>query len=397
VPTARGWACIAAAGALLGGGAAVRIPELLEIGVALLALVFLQLARMRVVGRDYVTTRTIHPPRGVAGSPVTVEVTISPSRRTGRGMPVGLLYTDPVPQALGGSQRVALVVERPGPATVRYQLTPARRGRYAIGAGRLTATDPFGLIRSSDTTGYPSTFVVYPKVEALRGRAPAGTRRTGASTAGTAFVAATREWRPGDDMRRIHWRSTAHMGKVMVRQEELPRRDRATVVIDNRRSSYAEGWDGAEAFERAVEAAASLVHHFLAEGFAVRLIATAGGGDASFGKGPAHHSLLMTALATSALAEPSAALHKLGAGGGPDAGFTVVVGGVPEAAEGGRLVSLLQEADALVLLTHGRPDTRALDRAGIPALHLRQGQHLAAIWPGVAFARGRTRGVGAAS
>jgi uncharacterized protein (DUF58 family) len=380
MPTARGWACIAASGAVLGAGAALRIAELLEIGVVLLALVLLQLARTRLAGRDFVTTRAIHPPKAMAGSPLTVDVTVASSRRSGRGIPDGLFYTDPVPPSLGGPQRMPLVADGPAPATVRYRLTPRRRGRYAIGPGLLTATDPFGLVRASEATGSTSGFVVFPRVEPLRGRAPAGIRHGGTSRAATASLAsgseffATREWRPGDDMRRIHWRSTARMGTVMVRQEELPRRDRATVVLDNRRSSYAPGWDGEEIFERAVEAAASLVHHFLGDGFTVRLAATAGGGNVPFGKGPGHHTLLMTALATATLA-----------GGrsfpGRGAGLMVVVGGFPEAADGGRLVSLLDGTDALVVITsREEPDTRALARARVPVLHVPPGRTLAEAW-----------------
>ena len=61
---ARAWACIAGAGATLGAGAALRIPELVKIGVALLVLVVVQLVRTTAVGRDFTATRSIHPPSG---------------------------------------------------------------------------------------------------------------------------------------------------------------------------------------------------------------------------------------------------------------------------------------------------------------------------------------------
>lgn len=387
MPTIRGWACIGAAGALLGAGAALRIPELLEIGVALLALVVIQLTRMHIRRTDYAVRRTVHPPKGMAGAPVTIEVALTTSR-TRREQ---LLYTDPVPQAFGGVRRFPLV-SRPGRSTLRYDVTPARRGRYVIGPGRLSSTDPFGVVRTAEAAGAPSELVVFPRVEQLTGRTPAGTRSSGTSTASSASLAsgseffATREWRPGDDMRRIHWRSTARMGRVMVRQEELPKLDRATIVLDNRRTSYPEGWDGADAFERAVEASASLVHHFLTEGFGVRLVTATGLGGgtrgAPFGKGPAHHNMLMTALATASLADAGAPIHHLG-GAGMDGGFLAVVAGVEEAVHDGRLAPLLdgailQAQDALVVLTTAATHPE-IGRA-LRVLHLPRGETLAAAW-----------------
>ena len=410
MPTGRGWTCIATAGALLGAGAVVRVPELLEIGVALLALVVVQLVQVRLRRRDYTITRSIHPPRGVAGSPVTVEVTISSDRPGPSGSAPGtLLYMDPAPQGLGGVRRFEVVLDR-GRTTLRYPLTPARRGRYVIGPGRLSSTDPFGLVRAPLHAGSPSTFVVFPRLEPLRGHARVAIRSAGSSTtsaaslvAGSEFFA-TREWRPGDDMRRIHWRSTARMGKVMVKQEELPKRDHATVVLDNRRGSYAGDWEGADAFERAVEAAASLVHHLLGEGFAVRLVTAASGGDgagAAFGKGSSHHGLLMTALATVELAPTVLPWGPLqdpqGSTNGVDGGFVVLIGGVPEAGEGGRLTALLEGRDALVVITTpGSPRSapaamsKGVLMRGVPpsggwahrVLHLERGETLAAVWTG---------------
>ena len=48
--------------------------------------------------------------------------------------------------------------------------------------------------------------------------------------------APTREYRHGDDLRRVHWRSTARVGELMVRREEQPWESRATVVLDTRRA-----------------------------------------------------------------------------------------------------------------------------------------------------------------
>ncbi|MEE1805149.1 DUF58 domain-containing protein, partial [Streptomyces sp. BE133] len=41
-----------------------------------------------------------------------------------------------------------------------------------------------------------------------------------------------------DDLRRVHWRSTARYGELMVRREEQPQRARCTVLLDTRRIAY---------------------------------------------------------------------------------------------------------------------------------------------------------------
>lgn len=383
MPTGRAWACIAGAGATLGAGAALRIPELVEIGVALLVLVVVQLARTTALGRDLTATRSIHPPSALAGSPVTVTVEVSvgmaaSSRRRLPSMPAGeaLVWVDPAPQPLGGARRIELVRQGPRRATGRYQLTPARRGHYVIGPGRVAWTDPFGLVQVPRPTGDASGLIVFPRLEPLVGRIPRAASSASARSAAAAALATgpelftTREWRPGDDMRRIHWRSTARMGTVMVRQEDRPRRDRATVVLDDRPSAY-DGDD--DAFERAVEAAASLVHHFLREGFAVRLTTATSSLDGVHSKGAAHHRLLMTALATIGLAPRGASAAPppppAGAGRTGGAELVVLVGGMPEVAD----------RDALVVLT-----TRTAQEPSDPrVLHVTPGHTLAAAWSGL--------------
>ena len=62
-----------------------------------------------------------------------------------------------------------------------------------------------------------------------------------------------REYEVGDDLRRVHWRSTARTGELMLRQDEMPWEARSTILLDTRPSTH-----HGESFERAVEIAASL-------------------------------------------------------------------------------------------------------------------------------------------
>ncbi|CAM5707177.1 hypothetical protein SCALM49S_02073 [Streptomyces californicus] len=80
-----------------------------------------------------------------------------------------------------------------------------------------------------------------------------------------------RGYRHGDDLRRVHWRSTARHGELMVRREEQPQRAKCTVLLDTRQIGY-EGAGPDSAFEWAVSGAASALVHMLERGFAVRLL-----------------------------------------------------------------------------------------------------------------------------
>jgi uncharacterized protein (DUF58 family) len=82
---------------------------------------------------------------------------------------------------------------------------------------------------------------------------------------------ATREYREGDDLRRVHWRSTAKRGELMVRREEQPRQMRATVLLDTRGRGH-RGDGPASSFEWAVSAAASVAVHFAEAKHGVRMI-----------------------------------------------------------------------------------------------------------------------------
>jgi hypothetical protein len=116
---------------------------------------------------------------------------------------------------------------------------------------------------------------VFPAIEVLPPLAAAsphsveGTPRPLAPTpVGDEFFT-MREYQPGDDVKKIHWRTTARQGRLMVRQEDRPSEPRAMVLLDDRRRSHARRADGADSFEACVSSAASLVHLFTSQGLGV--------------------------------------------------------------------------------------------------------------------------------
>ena len=98
-----------------------------------------------------------------------------------------------------------------------------------------------------------------------------GDDRPRAFAAGSAEDVTVREYRLGDDLRRVHWRSTARTGELMVRREEQPWQSRATVLLDSRLVAH-EGSGPGSSLEWAVTAAASIAVHLARTGFAVRLL-----------------------------------------------------------------------------------------------------------------------------
>jgi uncharacterized protein (DUF58 family) len=208
---------------------------------------------------------------------------------------------------LGSRPRV--VLERLGAhqaSSVAYTVRADVRGRYPIGPLVIRLTDPFGLCEL--TRSFPSVdrLTVIPQVVALPTVRLAGEYAgTGDSRARSVAVhgeddAATREYRRGDDLRRVHWRSTARTGELMVRREEQPWESRATVVLDTR--VFAHRGEGPTAsFEWAVSAVASIAMHLRQAGYKLRMV-TGGGVDIDAGE-IGGEGLLLDTLADVKLAQ----------------------------------------------------------------------------------------------
>ncbi len=80
-----------------------------------------------------------------------------------------------------------------------------------------------------------------------------------------------REYRVGDDLRRVHWRSTARRGAVMVRSDEHPGRPDVVVLLDTRAGAH-RGRGAGSSLEWAISAAASAASHLQRRRHRVRLL-----------------------------------------------------------------------------------------------------------------------------
>ena len=384
--TARG-AGLAATGTVgVVGGTLLGVPALAQVGLLLVltvvaAVVWLVVevdaehhGRLRAVRRVPAWVQA-----GVAAT-VRVEVTAARSRRVER-----LAVSERASAELsGGAALRARVTRSPGRLELTYQIRPRRRGRWPLGPLEVRRQDPFGVVRWRGPLGAPALVAVRPVVAALdraswsasaeADQAAAGSRRPATDDA------ALREYLPGDDLRRVHWASSARRGSLVVRQDERAARRPVSVLLELSPRDEVTEW--------IISAGASIVVALAEAGHSVRLL---GGGGHAVGDTDAllDHAVDLVrpvddAAAARWLAEAVGDLTSMADGAGPTgAGLVVAVLG-PQPAE-----SLLRLGTtpgwALVTGSERDPDAAgrtatALVRAGWTAVTVDVGQDVATAW-----------------
>jgi uncharacterized protein (DUF58 family) len=243
-----------------------------------------------IVSRARVTiscARSVSPERSSGGSPVTVSISLTNQAL----LPTGaLLLEDTLAQPLTGRARFTLDSLRGRETrTLAYHLPPLRRGRYRVGPLQMRVTDPFGLVERTRSFRATSDFLVLPVVDPLPdGSLPTSwdvAEQSGSQSVGAhgSDDASTREYRDGDDLRKVHWRSTARTGTLMVRQEERPWHSRTTLLLDTRGAAHRSLDNGrvhttgdgraVDSLEWAVSAMASIAVNLATRGRDLELIA----------------------------------------------------------------------------------------------------------------------------
>jgi uncharacterized protein (DUF58 family) len=277
--TTRGKSFVAAGGAAMVCGLAIPEPDLVRVGALLVILPFVAALVARRSRYRLSCSRRLDPPRVPAGQPTTVTARVENVSRLRTSV---LLAEDIVPYTLGSRPRFVLdEIEPGGHRELSYQIQSDARGKFAVGPLRIRVADAFGLVEISRSFSTTSTLVVTPKIVPLPG-ATAQSSWLGEGDGGMRTISATgeddaapRQYRDGDGLRRVHWRSTARYGELMVRREEHQWRNSASVFLDSRRLSHS-GSGPSATFEFAVSAAASIGAHLAGEGFRARLITEAG-------------------------------------------------------------------------------------------------------------------------
>ncbi|WP_261565069.1 DUF58 domain-containing protein [Frankia gtarii] len=358
------------AGVVVTGTAAgvLRFPELAVLSaggaVALLCAAALVARQPRLTVEIEVT-----PARVGRGEPAIASVTVhNIGSRTVTG-PVRLRLpyrTGPGPaaQPAGGAGDADTRIPDAAEAEVRslppgahrmiaIPLPTARRGVLRVGPAELVSSDPFGLFARSQQRGRPAAMHVYPVAQPL---APLPSTRAGrpdglpvdSVTQGGVTFHRLREYVPGDDLRHVHWRSSARTGTLLVRQYVDPSEPATTVLLDTRRQAYPPGEPGVAAFDAAVDAAASVLLASARPRFPVRLCTTAGL-RLTFNGGRADETAALDALAGVELVDPGPPGPDSGDGPSAEQTLTASVRGSSRRAIGTlALVSGTQDAAATV-------------------------------------------------
>lgn len=284
--TRRGWSLTGAALGLVVGSFLLGALEMLVVGIAALALIGAVVVWLRFrEPPDLAISRRVRPDRLHVGSEGRIDLLVE--NLGGRATPL-LAATDWFDEGRRAAR--FLVPPLAGGATARaaYRIPTRRRGRYRVGPLSVAVSDPFGLARRATSGAGEAELVVRPRVHEIVAPVAVGSRVTAESEAPSARSMVSdlgndfltlRGYELGDDLRRVHWRSTARTGELMIRQDEARWRSRAAVVLDVLPAAH-----DTESFEVAVEAAASVTARLVRLRRRVEVVTSAGallgtGGD----------------------------------------------------------------------------------------------------------------------
>lgn len=284
--TSRGWGMLLVGAALAMAAAALQSMTTASLAALVLAtpLVAVVWALIsRALGRRRGLERVLHPATWQVDMPGSVSLVVAGGR---------------LPPWSSLRERVPASLRRRSMGARGYAVLPSRRGRMLLGPAVLQCSDPFAITSWRTTIGEATPVLVWPRTEhlddhvlarALEASAP----RPRGLPQRTLEDLTVREYRRGDDLHRVHWRSTARHGELMVRHDE-PTTTRVLDVV------LVLGEHGDDIAEWAVSAAASMAVALLRNGYTVRVVTVVGGevtGEVSTSVGDA--------LEVLALAEPA--------------------------------------------------------------------------------------------
>jgi uncharacterized protein (DUF58 family) len=295
VLTRRGWGvCLSSVGFAL-FGRLLGIPELYAVAVATLAVAGGAIGYVRLWPWQVDAQREVHPPQVHANGSSRVELSVR--NLDDRPSPV-LSARDPFDEGRRWARFHIAPLEPGELARAAYRLPTSQRGIFPLGPLQIGLTDPFGLARLTVESAPRTTLTVYPRIESIRplpqaqGADPDGVTGRPSLAAGGEDFYALRAYQTGDDLRRVHWPSTARQDDLMIRQDELPWQGRVTVLADLRASAQSP-----QSLELTLSAAASIIHAGWRDHRQFRLVVT-DGTDTGFGAGHAHLAAIFEYLAS---------------------------------------------------------------------------------------------------
>ena len=258
--TARGWGVLAVVVAAATLGLGLGYPE--GLGLAVGALLLLLVSFFLVSGGGPAFALAIAPPRVERLSDTVVRIDVEASRAHRRGL------------RLRSSRASYPVVWDASGVHADIPVPTQRRGPVSLGPWVLERVDPWGLLRRRVGEVEGVALLVVPRVRpvSLAALPSALADFGGSAEMGTTTFATLREYVIGDELRHVHWRSSAKTGKLMMRQYVDITRPRITLVLVAEERAYT----SADEFEEAVDFIASLAAVASSSGLDVEVVTTAG-------------------------------------------------------------------------------------------------------------------------
>jgi uncharacterized protein (DUF58 family) len=290
----RGASLAAAAVVLIVAGRLLGVPELYALAVTAAALVVGALVYVRYYPWQLEAHREVRPPQVSAQGASRVELSV---RNTDTRRSPVLSARDPFD---GGRRwaRFHIAPLEPGELVrAAYRLPTGERGIFPLGPLEIGVADPFGLAQRKVPAAALATLTVYPQIDDIRplpqarSTDPSGYTSQPSVGAGGEDFYALRPYELGDDLRRVHWPSTARQDELMIRQDELPWQGRVTVLADLRGEVHTPA-----SLELVLSAVASIVRASIANRRQVRLCTT-DGTDTGYGGGQSHLQAVLEYLA----------------------------------------------------------------------------------------------------
>lgn len=277
--TRQGFAAVAAGIAAIVVGRVFAVIELFVIGTAFVAAAVVAVLLVRLRRPRVAALRWVHPSVLVAGDTGRVDIHL---RHLGRVRSTPFELVERVQRA-GSAAHVARLPISPlavgSSSSTGYQLPTAVRGVVELGPLRVEVRDPLGIARITQEVVGVDEVTVAPRAHLLEipqlGQGLLGSHLLErARRLGPGEFHGLREYVDGDEPRSIHWKASARSENLLVKEHTVEGLRRCTVVLDAGPDTYRDP----AGFERAIVAAASLVHSAERGGLTTRFV-TAGGVD----------------------------------------------------------------------------------------------------------------------
>jgi len=166
-------------------------------------------------------------------------------------------------------------IERGSASRDTVSLVPSARGLFPEQTGKLMTRFPFGLFTAKQTFAIADQVVVWPEIIPLESRT-SDSRHSGYESSANSSrhwgdegdIAGPRPYRPGESLRRVHWRHTARRGDLIVCERESSSSRRLRVRLDLEKPNR-DSQEASQSYEAAISIAASLIFQAIEENWHV--------------------------------------------------------------------------------------------------------------------------------